>query len=372
MQKSEVIKYLAKIEMPEPEREATPEFAPSSPLHQRFSNDVESATPREHSFVRTMFAKRECAILLSNGLVFSQHVSLPAVICRVCHLEVKRSAVLCSQCSLIAHSKCASNARPVCDILSQLLLYAQYAEGGTPGSPAAINPLDAFGPLMGPGTPSTPISEAGVSARTSIEGSSNASSPPLSSSPPVHPPSAFKALGGAFKRSRSFLNGDLSSQTSSNAANPPPPSQPMRQLSRKMSILSRRHYAAPLPSVTTASERPSSIASSSASPQSPSLRSGTTTTTTTSNSRARPDTVRRQSTTISIVETDISVGDRTDRDRRLSRRTSGSFSATSMSVVHPDDIQSIDLPGDFSGAGHAATTRKRDGGKNDKSGCLVQ
>ena len=59
MQKSEVIKYLAKIEMPESEREATPEITSSSPLQQRMSNDLESISPRDHSFVRTTFHKRE-------------------------------------------------------------------------------------------------------------------------------------------------------------------------------------------------------------------------------------------------------------------------------------------------------------------------
>ena len=58
LQKSEAIRYLAKIEMPEPER-STPENAPASPLHRRLSNDLESISPREHSFVKTSFGKRK-------------------------------------------------------------------------------------------------------------------------------------------------------------------------------------------------------------------------------------------------------------------------------------------------------------------------
>lgn len=66
---------------------------------------------------------------------------------------------------------------------------------------------------------------------------------------------------------------------------------------------------------------------------------------------------------ISIVETDVSVGERTDP--RLSRMTS--FSGVSMLGV--DEARSFSIPGDmFSG-----TTRdkKRDS-KGEKSGCLVQ
>ena len=60
--------------------------------------------------------------------------------CRVCSSNVKKSALLCSQCSLISHSKCAPNAPPTCDLRAQLLLYAQYAEKGDPAS-AYSNPL---------------------------------------------------------------------------------------------------------------------------------------------------------------------------------------------------------------------------------------
>lgn len=66
LQKSEAIKYLAKIEMPErpePER-ATPEVVPSSPIHRRLSNDAIST--RDHSFVKTTFGKRACAVLAAR------------------------------------------------------------------------------------------------------------------------------------------------------------------------------------------------------------------------------------------------------------------------------------------------------------------
>jgi len=48
--------------------------------------------------------------------------------------------VLCDQCSLIAHSKCAHNAPPTCNLRAQLLLYARYAENGS-------SPLELLGPM---------------------------------------------------------------------------------------------------------------------------------------------------------------------------------------------------------------------------------
>jgi len=348
LQKSEAIKYLAKIEMPDHDHEHTHEFLSSTPIQRRLSNDLDGASPREHSFVKTTFHK--------------------PVICRVCHLNVKRSAVLCEQCSLIAHGRCAAHAPPTCDLRSQLLLYAQYAEHGSPGS-IFSNPMEFFNAQLGPGTPSTPISDAGMSSRTSVD--NPLSSSPPSSTPPVHPPSAFKVLN-AFKRSRSFLlnkDSDVSSQAQSETASSTN-GQPQRQVSRKTSILTRRHHPPPPPSTIITSERPSSIGSGTASPQDSSLRSATTTSH--SHSRSRPENSRRQSTSISIVETDVSVGERTDRDRRLSRMTSRSFSVASMSMVSPDEAQSMDLPGDFGASSTATTRQKRREAKSEKSGCLVQ
>ena len=64
LQKSEAIKYLAKVEMSELDRvtpRSTPEVAPTSPISHRLSHDALS--PREHSFVKTTFAKRESLVL---------------------------------------------------------------------------------------------------------------------------------------------------------------------------------------------------------------------------------------------------------------------------------------------------------------------
>jgi hypothetical protein len=119
------------------------------------------------------------------------------MICRVCLQNVKKSAVLCAQCSLIAHAKCAVNAPPTCDLRAQLLLYAKYAEKGNPAS-VYSNPADGlrnFHPL-------SPASDVAFVAhsRTSIDAPSPS---PLTPTPPV-PPIAYKFLG-ALKRSGSRL-----------------------------------------------------------------------------------------------------------------------------------------------------------------------
>lgn len=49
----------------------------------------------------------------------------------MCHQAIKRSGVLCEECGLIAHPRCAADAPPSCDIRAQLLLYAQYSQAST-------------------------------------------------------------------------------------------------------------------------------------------------------------------------------------------------------------------------------------------------
>ncbi len=262
------------------------------------------------------------------------------MICRVCNQSVRRNAVLCEQCSLIAHSRCATNAAHTCDLRSQLLLYAQYAEHGTPPGPYA-NPLEFIAAHGGTGTPTTPMSE-GAMSRTSVDASIS-SSPPSSSA--HYPPTAFKGVISAFKRTKSFYNKD-------NNSSPEPSSPPQRVLSRKTSIMKRSSHPA-----TPPSERPSSIASS-ASPPSSSLRSAATAAESFS---SRPETVRQSS--ISIVETDISVGERTER--RLWRMTSYS----GVSFISAEEARLSNIPGDVP---RGTTRDKRRDSKSDKGGCTVQ
>lgn len=232
LQKSEVARYLSQIEMPEP---SSPEAlarvddisssSPTAPrasnasVHPMADNDI---APREHSFVKTTFSK--------------------PMICRVCLLNVKKSAVLCAQCSLIAHAKCAVNAPPTCDLRAQLLLYAKYAEKGNPAS-VYSNPADGLRDL-----PSSPASDVPFVAhsRTSIDAPSPS---PLTPTPPVHPPIAYKFLG-ALKRSSSKLFHE--------------PTQPLRE-SREEKRLRKK------PAVTLntySNERPHSLTSNSTSLQS--------------------------------------------------------------------------------------------------------
>ncbi|KAI9449930.1 kinase-like domain-containing protein [Lactarius psammicola] len=63
---------------------------------------------REHVFVKTTFSK--------------------PVKCRVCMEPAKKSVVLCSHCSLIAHSKCSGRTALTCDLRSKLLMHAHFAE----------------------------------------------------------------------------------------------------------------------------------------------------------------------------------------------------------------------------------------------------
>lgn len=170
--------------------------ASSQPSNNNSNNDSE-ISPRDHNFVKTTFSK--------------------PMTCRVCLLHVKKHAVLCAQCSLIAHSKCATNAPPTCDLRAQLLLYARYAEKGNPSS-AYNNPIDAISEAL-PRSPASDVPYIAGSPRTSIDGqSATAMSPPVAGS--LHPPTAFKFMG-AFKRSRSNLAAD--SQASSSAASTPSP-----------------------------------------------------------------------------------------------------------------------------------------------------
>lgn len=155
------------------------------------------------------------------------------MVCRVCLLNVKKSAVLCAQCSLISHSKCAASAPPTCDLRAQLLLYAQYAQNGNPGS-AYSNPADVLH-----GHPGSPMSDVSYVAHThSPRTSVDTPTPPIPT-PGTTPPTAFKFMG-AFKRSRSNLSPEA-------ADAPALEKRPSKGLQRKL----------------TKSERPQSLSSNS-------------------------------------------------------------------------------------------------------------
>ncbi|KAF8809477.1 hypothetical protein BYT27DRAFT_7094067 [Phlegmacium glaucopus] len=189
-QKSDVVRYLSQLDMSDSSpTSASPKHREDvgmiSPSGRRTShssirpldNDI---SPREHSFVKTTFSK--------------------PMVCRVCLLNVKKNAVLCSQCNLISHTKCAIHSPPTCNLRAQLLLYAQYAEKGNPGS-VYSNPADQIHDL----TQNVAMSDVPFveHSRTSIDTPPPQS--PVNPDSPEYPPTAFKFMA-AFRRSRSNLS----------------------------------------------------------------------------------------------------------------------------------------------------------------------
>ncbi|ESK96507.1 cell division control protein [Moniliophthora roreri MCA 2997] len=207
LQKSEAVRYLSQIEMPDGHRADDP----SSPTGRRISNtsmrpslDNNEISPREHSFVKTTFSK--------------------PMICRVCLLNVKKN-----------------NAPPTCDLRAQLLLYAQYAEKGNPSS-VYSNPVD----LLNEPHPKSPMSDVPYvlhsTPRTSLDSSPPPQSPTQTAIP--HPPTAFKF----FKRSRTSQPGETPTISISSS----PPNQENAPHPRKL---------------TRRSERPQSLGSNSTNPE---------------------------------------------------------------------------------------------------------
>ncbi|KAH9888973.1 Pkinase-domain-containing protein [Cubamyces lactineus] len=319
MQKSKAIRYLADIEMPDSDRSSADlrppalDLSGSPQVRRRLSNDPEPISPREHSFVKTTFGK--------------------PVICRVCLQNVKKSAVLCEQCSLIAHARCSANAPPTCDLRAQLLLYAQYAETGNPSHP--YSPMEILTAAAQGGPPTSPTSQTsddGFSRRTSMDSVQPHSS--TSQGHPLHPPTAFKVLA-AFKRSRSSLTIDQDHKSTSSS----PPPQPTRQISHKRSVLRRK--------TTETRERPQSISSNSTSPNSASMRSAVTAAESISSNR----------------HSHIS-GDRSDR---LSRMTS--FSAVSAASGAETERDEPRVVGGLPRAPPPPREKRRD---RESGGCTVQ
>ncbi|KAI0260099.1 kinase-like domain-containing protein [Gloeopeniophorella convolvens] len=209
---------------------------------------------REHTFVKTTFSK--------------------PVSCRVCVDHVKKGAVLCSHCSLIAHAKCAARAPPTCDLRSRLLMHAQFAERASPVDLVA---------RIGSGPAS---SDGGASASRGSLDRERTGSPSH-----AHPPTAYKVLTPFRKHSRASLTRTPEPARSSSSislapapspaplpspgtARPAPPEGGV--LRRKLSILTRQQREPPAPERER--ERPLSLSSASsspspASPQSNSMRS---------------------------------------------------------------------------------------------------
>lgn len=117
----------------------TQSTSPASPL--TTSPGEPEFVVKPHSFVKTTFSK--------------------PVTCKVCQQSVKKSAVLCEECSLICHRDCAKDASSHCDVRAQLLLYSQYAQSGLGnGSPlvASTSAVPSPGPPPSPRPRDVPLS----------------------------------------------------------------------------------------------------------------------------------------------------------------------------------------------------------------------
>ncbi|KAF9645362.1 hypothetical protein BDM02DRAFT_3189769 [Thelephora ganbajun] len=290
--------------------EEPPQIHPSPPTPaRRTSQDNDNPAVQEHSFVKTTFGK--------------------PVICRVCNLPVKRSAVLCDQCSLIAHSKCAHNAPPTCNLRAQLLLYAQYAEKG-------CSPLELLGPMT-----LSPSAEGVSTPRTSFDfGQQSTSS---STTSPVHPPTAFKVLT-AFKRSRSMLSPEPAAQSTPSVNSIPAPRE------RRTSLLP------PNPLRRKDKEVAKSLSSNSTSPGPSSLRS-----------QGRDNSGSNTRRSAGARSESIVSGDNDMDVARLSRITGYSVISAGSDHEH-EEICPTDIPG---GLPSSPTTSKKRTSKNN-DGCLVQ
>jgi hypothetical protein len=203
------------------------------------------------------------------------------MVCRVCLLNVKKNAVICESCSLIGHSKCAANAPPTCDLRAQLLLYAQFAEKGSPGS-AYSNSMDLF--KVGGHIPTSPMSEVAYVAPS--QSSKMSIDTPIVQSPPPHgspnrPPMAFKFMA-AFKTKRSKVSLARELEVQGSSASLLPAASDIhsqgdvhehlhdrpgneKALSKKPSVLLKRK--------PNYKQRPQSLSSNSTSPNTASMRS---------------------------------------------------------------------------------------------------
>ncbi|KAF7982548.1 hypothetical protein HWV62_27520 [Athelia sp. TMB] len=231
---------------------------PSSPVGTPGTPD-DSISPRDHSFVKTTFGK-------------------------LCLLVIKKSAVLCESCSLIAHSKCAASAPMTCDLRSQLLEYAHFAQTGSPSGVYASS-MDI---LKGGGlTPTSPSSDvAFVPGPPSSKMSAETSPAPGSSSPisgsPARPPTAYKFMAFKSKRSHGSMSPDLAPTQASSSTSLLPAGSEMRTQSNnqetKPKVEREKTVLRKKPSMLwrgreTVQQRPQSFSSDSTSPNTASMRS---------------------------------------------------------------------------------------------------
>lgn len=83
---------------------------------------------KPHAFVKSSFSK--------------------AVMCKICREPVKKHAVLCEECGLMCHARCAVQAAPLCNVRAQLFMYQQHASLGQMSPPASLTGHDSVSPPL--------------------------------------------------------------------------------------------------------------------------------------------------------------------------------------------------------------------------------
>ncbi|KAH8997822.1 hypothetical protein EDB86DRAFT_2828677 [Lactarius hatsudake] len=233
----------------------------NSPGHHSFTGSVSPVLPEvpQNKDKADLFEIREHTFVKTTGREIDQSTDRNvAVNCRVCMEPAKKGAVLCSHCSLIAHSKCAGRAALTCDLRSKLLMHAHFAERGN-------SPAEFFTRLPNHHPASASSSRGSLDRDRDQRERERTNSPQLSPTSSPRPPIAYKVLSPFNKRSLTIPEGNV--------------------IRRKLSIILTRQREPQQANNTHLRERPQSISSigsscanspqspASQSPQSNSLRS---------------------------------------------------------------------------------------------------
>lgn len=95
----------------------------------------EEAKP--HAFVKSTFSK--------------------AVVCKICREPVKKHAVLCEECGLVCHARCAVHAPSPCNLRAQLLLFQQRASMDQTSPMSSAAQLAPVSPMLAGGAPNAAV-----------------------------------------------------------------------------------------------------------------------------------------------------------------------------------------------------------------------
>ncbi|GAC72363.1 MEKK and related serine/threonine protein kinases [Moesziomyces antarcticus T-34] len=128
----------------------------------------EEAKP--HAFVKSTFSK--------------------AVVCKICREPVKKHAVLCEECGLVCHARCAGNAPSPCNLRAQLLLFQQRASLDQTSPMSSAAHLAPVSPVLG-GV--APVGSAPINFRFPFGMKRQSKSPTIESQPQL----GFAAIAGA-------------------------------------------------------------------------------------------------------------------------------------------------------------------------------